>query len=451
MAMQITATLPRLLRIVRNFCRAPDGNVAITFALMTIPIVAGVGAAIDYSRANSAKADLQAALDATALMLSKEAVTDTSDQLQANALKYFLADYNRPGTKIGKISVNYSTTNGAQLVVNGSVIVPNDFMQIFGHDSTTVSSSSTVKWGMTRLRVALVLDNTGSMQQANKMKSLKTATNSLLTQLKSVATVNGDVYVSIIPFAKDVNIGSSNYTASWLDWTDFDENSGYCTVNKDSNKTKSKCLAQKGKWIITDHSLWNGCVADRGDSTKPDAGDYDTNVVPPTTSIAATLFPPDQASACPAAVMPLSYDWSTMTTVVNSMYPNGTTNQAIGLAHGWMSLVGGGPYPPAPAMDPGYTYSQIIILLTDGLNTEDRWYSSQGLIDARQEMTCNNIKNANITIYTIQVNTGKDPVSTLLQGCASSSDKFYYLTSASQIAATFQDIGTKLSKLRIAN
>src|SRR4051812_12289829 len=28
------------------------------------------------------------------------------------------------------------------------------------------------------------------------------------------------------------------------------------------------------------------------------------------------------------------------------MSPAGNTNQAIGLAHGWISLVGGGPYPP---------------------------------------------------------------------------------------------------------
>lgn len=449
--MQIKSVWPRLHRVMQNFHRAQGGNVAVIFAIATIPIFAAVGAAIDYSRANSVRADLQAALDSAALMLSKEAATDTTSQLQANALAYFTANYNRPGTKIGTISVNYTTNGGAQVVVNGSVVVPTDFMKILGQDSVTVNSSSTVKWGMARLRIALVLDNTGSMQQANKMNSLKSATNALLSQLNSVATVNGDVYVSIIPFAKDVNVGSANYQESWLDWTDFEENSGYCTVNKDSNKTKSKCISQKGKWVVTGHDQWNGCVTDRGDSSKPSSGNYDTNVVPPITSNAATLFSPDQYSACPTAVMPLSYDWSAMTTAVNDMSPGGTTNQAIGLAHGWMSLVGGGPYPAPPPMDPNYTYSQIIILLTDGLNTEDRWYSSQGSIDARQQMTCDNIKAAGITLYTVQVNTGKDPVSTLLQGCASSSDKFYYLTSASQIASAFQEIGSKLSQLRIAN
>ena len=64
--------------------------------------------------------------------------------------------------------------------------------------------------------------------------------------------------------------------------------------------------------------------------------------------------------------------------------------------------------------------------------------------------TCANIKNAGITLYTIQVNTGGDPTSTLLQNCASDSSKFFLLTSADQIVTTFQKIGTNLTKLRLA-
>ena len=114
-----------------------------------------------------------------------------------------------------------------------------------------------------------------------------------------------------------------------------------------------------------------------------------------------------------------------------------------------MSLTGGGPF-TAPAMDADYTYSQVIILLTDGLNTQDRWYSTQSKIDARQQITCGNIKAAGITLYTIQVNTGGDPTSSLLKNCASTSDKFFLLTSADQIVKTFDTIGTNLSKLYVA-
>jgi len=101
-------------------------------------------------------------------------------------------------------------------------------------------------------------------------------------------------------------------------------------------------------------------------------------------------------------------------------------------------------------MDSNYKYTQVIILLTDGLNTQNRWYTSQNSIDNRQSMTCANIKTAGLTLYTIQVNTGGDPTSTLLQNCASNASKFFLLTSADQIITTFKAIGTTLSKLHIA-
>ncbi len=65
-------------------------------------------------------------------------------------------------------------------------------------------------------------------------------------------------------------------------------------------------------------------------------------------------------------------------------------------------------------------------------------------------MTCNNVKAAKITLYTVQVNTDGDPTSTLLKNCASTSDKFYLLTSANQMITTFTQIGTALSNLRVA-
>src|SRR6185437_5532839 len=81
-----------------------------------------------------------------------------------------------------------------------------------------VSASSTAKWGSNRLRVALVLDNTGSMAESGKMTALISATKSLLAQLQGAASKNGDVYVSIVPFVKDVNLGPGNYSSDYLYW-----------------------------------------------------------------------------------------------------------------------------------------------------------------------------------------------------------------------------------------
>ena len=90
-------TWAKFRRALRRFASAREGNVAVIFAFALLPVIASVGAAVDYSRANSVKADLQAALDSTALMLSKEAAADTENELQTHALAYFKAAFNRPG------------------------------------------------------------------------------------------------------------------------------------------------------------------------------------------------------------------------------------------------------------------------------------------------------------------------------------------------------------------
>jgi hypothetical protein len=196
-------------------------------------------------------------------------------------------------------------------------------------------------------------------------------------------------------------------------------------------------------------SLLVGGVAQSG----PDLTyNYDTNAdaPDPVTPRWSSLYPAEQYGSCPRAVKPLSNDWSGMNSLVDAMSPAGNTNQAIGLQLGWASLVGGGPFPAPPPKDPLYIYTDVVILMTDGLNRQNRWTNDQDTIDAREAITCDNLRTAHVDVYTIQVNTGGDPTSTLLQNCASTSDKFYLLTSADQMTATFNKIGTNLTKLRVA-
>src|ERR1019366_5122779 len=496
------STWKKFRSALRAFRVAHTGNVAITFAFATLPIIAGVACAVDYSRANSVKVALQAALDSTALMVSKEASTDTASQLQTNAQKYFLALFTRPEAKNVTVTANFTTTDGTAVVMNATADVPTSLLGIIGYDTITVATSSTAKWGSNLLRVALVLDNTGSMADAGKMSALQSATKSLLTQLQNAVTTNGDVYVSIVPFVKDVNLGATNWNSTYIYWDDaaksdnnsWDANNGTCqdkggfiignysprssclthsscslsaytsqstctaagTCSNAAETTQSSCTGNKAcsksqytsknsctsnggtwatgswtaaKWTATPgtwtggvwstatttwmpmpHSTWTGCVMDRGNSGAPDTvANYDTNVGSTDITIPSSLYPAEQYASCPQAVMGLSYDWTGMTSLVNNMSPNGSTDQAIGLQLGWMSLVGGGPF-SVPAYKTGYTYTKAIILLTDGLNTQDRWYgdgsrfgkSDDAKIDARQALTCANAKAAGITLYMIQ-------------------------------------------------
>ncbi|HYW61760.1 MAG TPA: pilus assembly protein [Bradyrhizobium sp.] len=438
------------LRNAARFGRAEDGNIAVIFAIALLPILGFVGAAVDYTRANAARSSMQAALDTTALMLSKDlsAGTITTAQIATKAQAYFAALYTNSDAKSVSVNATYtpSSAMGSTVQVTGSGAVTTDFMKVAGFPNINFNSSSTAAWGTVRMRVAMALDNTGSMADDGKMPAMQSAAKNLIDQLSGLAKTPGDIYVSIIPFAKDVNVGASNYNQSWVDFTDWDNdpaNDARGTCSKSQWNSKTQCESKNKTWT-PDHSQWNGCVWDRDQN-------YDTMNTAPSTGNAPTLFPAEQWSACPVALMPLSYDWSALKNLITSMTPNGNTNQAIGMAWAWQSLSLTAPL-NAPAKDPTYTYKDAIILLSDGLNTQDRWYYTASQIDARQKMLCDNAKNAGITVYTIQVNTSfpADPTSSVLQYCASGPENFYMVTSASQTASVFSTIGTSLSKLRVA-
>ena len=402
-----------------------------------LPLLGAVGAAVDYTQASATRTAFQTALDSTALMLSKTAATQTPADLQTAATNDFNALFTRTNAKNVTVTANYSTTSGSQLVLNGSATVDTNFLSVLGIDTIHIAASTTSTWGNTRLRVALVLDNTGSMASSGKMTALKTASQNLLTQLKSAAVTADDVYVSVIPFGKDVNVDPSNVNASWLRWDLWEEVNGKCSDT--SYHSKTNCLSHSKVWTHAAHSTWNGCVTDRDQN-------FDTTNNAPVAG--ATLYPTEEYASCPASLMGLSNNWTTLSSKIDAMQPVGNTNQAIGLQMGWQSLTAA-PF-TIPAMDPNYKYTQVVILLSDGLNTEDRWYTTASSIDARQQKTCDNIKAAGITVYSVQVNTGGDPTSLLLKGCASDSSKFFLLTSSVQIVTTFGQIGTALSNLRLA-
>ena len=159
------------------------------------------------------------------------------------------------------------------------------------------------------------------------------------------------------------------------------------------------------------------------------------------------------SSAYMPPIVPLTYNWTTLTDAIGKLQPTGNTNQGIGLAWGWLTLgVGKAPF-NAPAKDTdNYDYTDAIVLLSDGLNTQNRWTSDPAKIDDREEKMCAAAKAApnNITIYTVQVNTGGDKTSQVLKDCASSADKFYLITDPDKTVSVFNSIGQSLSKLRVS-
>ena len=463
--MQPVSWLRRLQRHAEDFLNATRGNIAVTFIGALVPILIFVGAAADYGRVSMARTAMQAALDLTALMLSRDLAsgTITLPQLNATAQAYFAALYTNPDAQSVAINVTYTPgSSGAArtILLNGSGAITTDFMNLAGYPTMGFHVSSTTTWGTDLLRIALVLDNTASMNDYNKIGALKTAAKTLVTQLSGLAANNGDVYVSVIPFATDVNVGTSNVGAPWLRWDRWDPNEWHYASSQQTwcsdsgwSETLAQCQDHGYSWNHTvgspDHQQWNGCVTDRDK-------DYDVNATVPSSGNVSTLFVADQEPFCPeTTILPLTYNWSLINGAIDSMYANGSTNQTLGLQWGWFSLLQQDPL-NAPPETSGQRYQHIIILFTDGLNTVDRWYGDyddqSADVDARMTALCNTIKSdpRGFTLFAMQIDTDGAGPSAVLPSCASGTSNFFMLTKPSDISAAFAQIFTSISRLRVA-
>src|SRR5215510_3109505 len=139
-----------LRKRARAFRHAKRGNVVLTFTLAAIPMVGFVGAAVDYSRGNSAKAAMQQAIDATGLILSKDASTMLEAALNSKAQALFTTLINRPEiTNITVTPVLSNPTEGTFLLqISATGKVNTTFTKIMGKESLDLSVNTEIRWGM---------------------------------------------------------------------------------------------------------------------------------------------------------------------------------------------------------------------------------------------------------------------------------------------------------------
>jgi Flp pilus assembly protein TadG len=495
---------------MRRFVVGCGGNVAMIYALALVPLMLATGGAIDYARAVVVKTSMGAALDAAALAVAQSKNLTTA-QMQTLAQQYFDANYHQSSDYGTPVAVTVATS-GQTITVSTSCDVPTTVLHALGFTTWPVAATSTVTYGQTKLWVSLVLDNTGSMVQTDstglsKISALKSASHSLLSMLQSATSTDGDVQVAIIPFARDVYLGTGYASSSWLSFTDFQAeppskpgtsygpnsscpwsdsvNYYHCQANSTNGSAQitkiqsnglicpslntytrhyyngcynsvynSKTKTYSHTWTANATSTWTGCVTDRGSSTAPTSStDYDVTVTTPTASTTNSMMVAENGNqACPGStVMGLSYDWTALNSAIDSMVANGSTNQTIGLVWGWHAMTQGAPL-SAPTL-PDNT-QRIIILLSDGLNTQNRWSgngsNTSSAVDARMAYACANAKAAGVIIYTVFVDlNGTQGSSTVLQSCATDSSKYYDLTSSSQIQSAFNDIAQQITNLRV--
>jgi Flp pilus assembly protein TadG len=119
-----------------RFVRKDDGSIAAIFSLALLPILLGVGAAMDFSRANGFRTSLQAALDTAILAGAKDGSGNWAQVAQrtfSGALQ----------VKYGTVSTpNFQQPSSATYTGSVSATVPTTFMSIVHLTSLAVSVST---------------------------------------------------------------------------------------------------------------------------------------------------------------------------------------------------------------------------------------------------------------------------------------------------------------------
>src|SRR5471030_2538989 len=98
-----------------HFLKNCRGGGAPMMGILALPLMGSVGVAVDYSRASAVKTAFQAALDSTALMLSKTAATQTGADLQTTATNTFNALFSRSDVNNVAVNANYQSSNGSKV------------------------------------------------------------------------------------------------------------------------------------------------------------------------------------------------------------------------------------------------------------------------------------------------------------------------------------------------
>lgn len=131
---------------LRDFCINQAGNVAVIFALSALPLLAAIGAAVDYASANSARTVMQSALDSATLATAPLADNLSHEEIRKNVQKVFLANSTQSDLTKTKIKTWYSSDSN-KLSAEVSASMPTTFMSVVGIDSISLDVKSTAKLG----------------------------------------------------------------------------------------------------------------------------------------------------------------------------------------------------------------------------------------------------------------------------------------------------------------
>jgi Flp pilus assembly protein TadG len=425
-----------------DFHRDERGTIAIIFALTLLPLLGFVGLAVDYSRAAAVRTRMQNAADSTALKLVKDGGKLSDAALQTLGERFFKGALDT-SDMVGAATVKVTRSNQTiKVAVAGAMDTA--FMKLLGQNTVQVGTASEGKYDIRKLEIALVLDNTGSMAWSNKMPALKTAATNLLNSLEATAAASGpdSIKVAIVPFDTQVRLDAGLRYSPWLSFS-----------QPDSPASKP---------------AWQGYVEDRRfDSAQltDAAKSYDANIAPADGFNADTLYPavknsPLYARGMLTPIRPLTTNFNDLRQTVADMKPRGCTNITLGATWGLTALMPGGPLNNTASAFKTANVDKIMVLLTDGNNTDSRQIhnpyfpydcpegtSAAPKIDQRTGLSCDTVKSYGVKVYTVRVIDGNQ---SLLKSCAGNGGVYQEVKDAAELQKVFDTIRDSILSVRLS-
>lgn len=380
------------------------------FAVAAVPLLIGIGIAIDHGRNVSKLNKLQAALDSGALAAAASDLPN--DERVALANKIFSQNAGELAATVTPVySIGATTVTGT-----ADLPVQNLIMNIAGAGTGTISADSAVSIPTDKpAEIALVLDYSSSMNGGGKWQAMRDAALDLVNTVSSNGT-NTKISFGLVPFAKQVRM----------------------TIPSD--------------YIVgeTAGSDWTGCTQDRkwphniSDDTPDEFNDDTKWGLTPTASGTCNQMGPHNLT-----ILPLTNQHQTVIDQLNAMDPYIGTHISLGLEFGWHVVSDNAPFTEA---EPYGTEDlmKAIVLLTDGKQTTKAWGQSDSHSSSNGEENledmCTAIKAKGVLMITIAFDLNDGETETRLSNCATSAQYFFDADNNAELATAFSTISGLLKQ-----
>lgn len=273
------------LGLIRTFGRDESGVFAVVFGVMAIVLIATGGAAVDYSMLQQRRVAAQTALDGAVLGLQPR-ISELSPERLGELAVANVRD------RLADDEITVTLGNAAVDVEQGSLRVtvrfdaPSYFVTLVGVHTLGASVTSQATRKSLRVEIAMVLDNSGSMADSNRMGHLIAASHkatNIFYRDQQPNDPDPDMFVGVVPFTQFINVGTDNANAEWID------RRGHSSIADDNLMMDPRSPINRFDRIALFQELsnesWRGCVEAR-------PFPYDTNDATPVSGSPDTLFVP---------------------------------------------------------------------------------------------------------------------------------------------------------------